>query len=248
MTSVFARKRQCVIIRWKRLDGLGRCQIGTAFARLSGIRSHGRVPSSSCHRDAERRSRRIEGMKTVRESAREVPVIADVDVLVVGSGPGGLAACLGAARAGVSTMVVERFGCLGGNITAVGVESIAWYRREKTVDCEGIGIEFEQRAKAMGATSPGGAVQERGHQRGHVQVRGRQAGRGVGRDSPSSRGGDRHHHGRRRDPGRDRRTASRAAARSWRNGSSTLRGTRTSSTTRERRTRRPPRNRCSRSR
>jgi len=35
-------------------------------------------------------------------------------------------------------MVVERFGCLGGNITVVGVESTAWYRREGTVDCEGI--------------------------------------------------------------------------------------------------------------
>ena len=93
-------------------------------------------------------------MKTVTESAREVPVIAEVDVLVVGSGPGGLAAALSAARAGVGTMIVERFGCLGGNITVVGVESLAWYRRERTVDCEGIGIELEQRAKAMGATSP----------------------------------------------------------------------------------------------
>jgi ribulose 1,5-bisphosphate synthetase/thiazole synthase len=89
-------------------------------------------------------------MRTVRESAREVPVIAEVDVVVVGSGPGGLAA----ARAGLQTMVVERFGCLGGNITVVGVESIAWYRRAGTVDCEGIGIELEARAKAMGATSP----------------------------------------------------------------------------------------------
>lgn len=93
-------------------------------------------------------------MKTVTESAREVPVLADVDVLVVGSGPGGLGAALAAARAGARTMVVERFGCLGGNITVVGVESIAWYRREKTVDSEGIGIELEQRAKQMGATNP----------------------------------------------------------------------------------------------
>ncbi len=93
-------------------------------------------------------------MKTIREAAREVPVIAETDVLVVGSGPGGLAAALSSARAGVDTMLVERFGCLGGNITVVGVESIAWYRKEKTVDVEGIGIEFERRAKSMGATSP----------------------------------------------------------------------------------------------
>jgi len=92
--------------------------------------------------------------KTVREAAREVPVLAETDVLVVGSGPGGLAAALSSAREGVDTLLVERFGCLGGNITVVGVEAIGWYRKEHTTDVEGIGIEFEQRAKAMGATSP----------------------------------------------------------------------------------------------
>jgi ribulose 1,5-bisphosphate synthetase/thiazole synthase len=93
-------------------------------------------------------------MKYFNEAARRVPVIAKVDVLVVGSGPSGLAAAISSARAGADTMLVERFGCLGGNLTAVGVEGIAWYRKEGTIDTEGIGIEFEHRAKAMGATSP----------------------------------------------------------------------------------------------
>lgn len=47
--------------------------------------------------------------------------------------------------------MLERFGCFGGNITAVGVEGFAWYRHEQTIDTEGVGIEFEERAKAMGA-------------------------------------------------------------------------------------------------
>lgn len=93
-------------------------------------------------------------MKQITEAARQVPVIAETDILVVGSGPGGLAAAIASARAGMDTMLVERFGCLGGNITTVGVEGIAWYRKEGTTDVEGIGIEFEQRAKSMGGTSP----------------------------------------------------------------------------------------------
>ncbi len=92
--------------------------------------------------------------KTISEPAREIDVIHNTDVLVVGSGPGGLAAALAAARTGVEVALVERFGCFGGNITAVGVEGFAWYRHEATIEAGGIGREFEDRAKAMGAAVP----------------------------------------------------------------------------------------------
>jgi hypothetical protein len=92
--------------------------------------------------------------KYIPEPARTVEVIHQSEVLVVGSGPGGLAAALAAARAGARTALIDRYGCFGGNITQVGVEGFAWYRHEHTVDCEGIGIELEQRARAMGAASP----------------------------------------------------------------------------------------------
>ncbi|WP_424975651.1 FAD-dependent oxidoreductase [Dinoroseobacter sp. S124A] len=93
-------------------------------------------------------------MKSITEPARHVDVIFETDVIVVGSGPAGLAAALAAARCGVDVALVERFGCFGGNITAVGVEGFAWYRHEATIEAGGIGREFEDRAKAMGAAVP----------------------------------------------------------------------------------------------
>ena len=56
-------------------------------------------------------------MATITEPAQEVPIAADVDVCVVGGGTAGIAAALGAARAGARTMLVEAHGGLGGQMT-----------------------------------------------------------------------------------------------------------------------------------
>ena len=90
----------------------------------------------------------------ITEPARETEVVHRTEVLVVGSGPSGLAAALAASRAGAEVTLLERFGCFGGNLTVVGVEGFAWYRHEQTVEAGGIGHEFEERAKAMGAAVP----------------------------------------------------------------------------------------------
>ncbi|MBI2217786.1 MAG: FAD-dependent oxidoreductase [Candidatus Rokubacteria bacterium] len=55
--------------------------------------------------------------RTYREPAREIPVYAETDVLVVGGGPAGCAAAAAAARLGAHVTLVERYGHLGGLAT-----------------------------------------------------------------------------------------------------------------------------------
>jgi len=51
---------------------------------------------------------------TILEPAREIPVIEEPDVLIVGGGPAGVAAAVAAGRAGAKTVLVERYNHLGG--------------------------------------------------------------------------------------------------------------------------------------
>ena len=52
----------------------------------------------------------------VEEQLRHIPVLYDVDVAVCGGGVSGVMAALAAARHGASTIIIDRFGRLGGNI------------------------------------------------------------------------------------------------------------------------------------
>jgi len=65
---------------------------------------------------------------TILEAARQIRVVADVDVLVAGGGPAGLAAAVTAAREGASTLLVERHAFLGGAATANLVYKLSQHR------------------------------------------------------------------------------------------------------------------------
>jgi glycine/D-amino acid oxidase-like deaminating enzyme len=58
---------------------------------------------------------------TLTEPSRQTPVFGEYDVVVLGGGPAGIAAAVAAARAGRSTLLIERYGFLGGMGTAAGV-------------------------------------------------------------------------------------------------------------------------------
>jgi 2-polyprenyl-6-methoxyphenol hydroxylase-like FAD-dependent oxidoreductase len=55
--------------------------------------------------------------KTITEPSRKTKVFREVDVVVVGGGPGGVASAICAARNSAKTLLIERYGHLGGMAT-----------------------------------------------------------------------------------------------------------------------------------
>ena len=63
------------------------------------------------------------------------------DVVVIGAGPGGLAAALQAARNGCKTLLVDKNGYLGGNMT-IGLPLLGFLDREGKTVIKGIPQEI----------------------------------------------------------------------------------------------------------
>jgi hypothetical protein len=92
--------------------------------------------------------------RTLREPARDLPVIAEADVVVLGGGPSGVCAAAAAARAGRRTVLIERHGCMG------GMSTVGWVNRlhtlygtdRKTKIIGGLPEEFIRRLQRLRAT------------------------------------------------------------------------------------------------
>jgi len=60
---------------------------------------------------------------TIEEPSRKTPILGEYDVVVLGGGPAGIAAAAAAGRTGRSTVLIERYGFLGGAGTAAGLST-----------------------------------------------------------------------------------------------------------------------------
>jgi hypothetical protein len=91
---------------------------------------------------------------SVRSHWRELPLIEQVDVLVVGGGPAGCVAAISAAREGARTLLIERFGFLGGSGTAALVPAFCPFSDSRQAITRGIGLEILEQMKAGMAHIP----------------------------------------------------------------------------------------------
>jgi FAD dependent oxidoreductase len=86
----------------------------------------------------------------VSEPARETPVAGRYDVIVVGGGPAGVIAAIAASRNGARTLLIERYGFVGGMATSALVTPISEFRVGGQQHIGGIPLELMRRAAELG--------------------------------------------------------------------------------------------------
>ena len=102
----------------------------------------------------ERRPVRLEANGWLKQPAREIPVIAEAEIVVLGGGPAGVAAAVSAARNGAKVILLERYSFLGGLWTGGLVLPMlsthgASPQKEWTKVIWGFSNEIHQRLKAI---------------------------------------------------------------------------------------------------
>lgn len=109
--------------------------------------------------------------------SNKAPVVRECDVLVVGGGPAGIGAAVGAARSGAKTLLVERYGFLGGNATAslVGPFMTSFSADGQVQLIRGVFDELVRRMEALGGAIhpskvPAGIAQSAYMRPGHTGV------------------------------------------------------------------------------
>lgn len=92
-------------------------------------------------------------IKSVREPGREVPVAGSYDVIVCGGGPAGLIAAVAAARNGAKTLLIERYGFVGGMSTSALVTPISEFRHFGKQHIGGIPFELLRKTADLGGAN-----------------------------------------------------------------------------------------------
>jgi hypothetical protein len=105
-------------------------------------------------------------LRGISEPARATPLYGEYEVVVLGGGPAGIAAALAAGRSGRSTIVVERYGFMGGAGTAAGLSTfcglhaVVHDKHEQVV--HGIADDILERIAAMdGLNTPHLTIQDK---------------------------------------------------------------------------------------
>ncbi len=90
--------------------------------------------------------------RTITEPSRQIPIIAEADVVVCGGGPGGVPAAIAAARHGAKVVLIERYGFMGGLATAGLVAPILAHKAHAAdfAIVEGLLREITERMHALG--------------------------------------------------------------------------------------------------